>query len=54
MFKIVYNNITDEAKLNVLYKSIESKVISLSCSKTESFIVEKLIKECPGTVKNKI
>lgn len=54
VFKIVYKNITDEKKLEVLYKSIEQKIITLSCSKTESFIVEKLIKECPVEIKNKI
>jgi len=54
VFQIVYRKIINTTKLSVLFNSLENKLVSLSCSRTESFIIEKLIRECSLEVKLKI
>lgn len=54
MFQIVYRNIFHTPILSVLFNSIEQKLIPLSCSRTESFIIEKMIRESSIEIKTKI
>lgn len=54
LFQIVYKNIFHTPMLSVLFTSIERKLIPLSCSRTESFIIEKMIRESSIEIKIKI
>lgn len=54
LFQIVYRNIIHTPMLSKLFTSIEQKLIPLSCSRTESFIIEKMIRESSMEIKAKI